>query len=106
MNNLKTMNKKANIPITILVIGVVAICILTMGSFAFSKIKLDKDSGIGYFEDIQSDIEKFYFYMNIGDDVFVAAEKIGAEINEDNSILKIVKEKKHITIKYTHKIKA
>jgi len=102
-NNLKVINKKGNIPITILVIGVVAICILAIGSFLFSEIKLSENLNIGYFEDIHSDIEEFYFYINAGDNQEVAAEKIDAKINGEGR-LEINKKVVGMTINYVHKI--
>lgn len=98
------MNKKANIPITILVIGVVAICILAIGSFVVSNIKLSENSNIGYFEKIQSDLEKFYFYINAGVGPSIAAGNIGAIIDNDGRLV-INKKVVDMNINYVHKIK-
>ena len=75
-------SKKADIPVTILVIGVFIICGLTIFSFIVST-SLSKKHGLGngLFEEIHSDIERFYFYLNTGDSKEIAAEKINAEIN-------------------------
>ncbi|MBI2044062.1 hypothetical protein HYT24_01735 [Candidatus Pacearchaeota archaeon] len=60
--NLKN-NKKADIPITILVIGIVAICILTISSFWYAKNQQEKDFlGIGLIETMIAVSEETYFY--------------------------------------------
>ena len=52
---LKRMNKKGDIPITILVIGVIAVCILTIFSFMLLKSDIDKTFvGAGLIETIYS----------------------------------------------------
>lgn len=77
MNKMKTKNtqksayfrknKKANIPIMILVIGVFAICILAIISFSISVSKSrDSFRGIDLVEQTNSKIEKYYFYENKG----------------------------------------
>ena len=59
-------DKKADIPITILVLGVLAICALTIISFIISSKSFNKSdsSGVEIFEEIHTDVEKFYFYLN------------------------------------------
>jgi len=53
--SLKRMNRKGDIPITILVIGVIAVCILTIFSFMMSKSDRDKTFvGAGLIETIYS----------------------------------------------------
>ena len=96
-------NKKGNIPITILVIGVVAICVLALGSFAFSSFKLNKSFNLGVFEDIYSDMEDFYFYINQNIAESEAATSINAEVNGD--ILIIEREVDNLKISYRPKIK-
>lgn len=100
---MKSKNKRGNIPITILVIGVVAICILALGSFAFSIFKSNQGFGLGVFEDIYSDVEKFYFYTGQGISWDMAAENIDA--SSDKGMLIIERNETNINIKYIHKIK-
>ena len=100
-------NKKGNIPITILVIGVVAICILALGSFVYSGFKLNKHFSIGFFEDIQSDVEKFYFYTS--DKIKMPNEESASYLDDalidSGGDLVIKRENKDIIIYYKHKIK-
>lgn len=57
------MNKRADIPVVILVIGVVGICILTILSFVTVNNKIDKDFlGIGLIETANSIEEELEFY--------------------------------------------
>lgn len=80
-------NKHGDIPVTILVIGVMALCGLVLTSFFISDMKIGKEPlGVGLMEEVNSDVEKFYFYLNLGDSKEVAAEKIGAKI-EDNFLI-------------------
>ena len=56
------MNKKADIPIIILVIGIVGICILTILSFVKFNIDIDEDFlGIGLIETINPISEEIDF---------------------------------------------
>jgi len=94
------INKKGDIPIVILVIGVFVICGLAITSFIVSdKIVLGKSFGIELFENIFAKVEKFNFYQNIGLSNLEAANKIGAEI-VDNSLLIIEEENEFLNIKY------
>ena len=57
------MNKKADITVTILVLGVVGICILTILSFVGVKNSVDDDFlGIGLIETMNSIGEEMIFY--------------------------------------------
>lgn len=81
-------NKKADIPITILVLGVFAVCALAITSFMIFKIEGSKDSlGIEVFEEIHADVEKFYFYQNVSFSPDQSAEKIGAQIQNNKLII-------------------
>ena len=68
-------NKKADIPITILVIMIVAISVLAILSFvgSITKVKLNY-LGVELIKGINADIEKFYFYLNAGFSEDEAAE--------------------------------
>ena len=61
-------NKKADIPVTILVIGVFAICTLAILSFKFMDIKTTKGfyESVEGVEEMNSQIQKYYFYKNLG----------------------------------------
>lgn len=78
-------NKKADIPVMILVLGVVAICILAISSFIISKSREDP-LGTELFEEIHSDLEKFHFYSNISSKE-IAADKINATISNNQLII-------------------
>lgn len=96
-------NKKADIPITILVIMIVAICVLAILSFVGSETKVKSNYlGVELIEEINADVEKFYFYLNAGFLEDEAAEKIGAEIVDNRLIIE--KEKNLISIEYAHNI--
>ncbi len=104
MKNKLIKNKKADIPVTILAIMVVAICILAILSFISSGQTNKPDYlGVGLIEEINANVEKFYFYLNVGFSEDEAAEKIGADIMGNRLIInraKIVDEKKIISIEY------
>jgi hypothetical protein len=87
-------NKKADVPITILVIMIVAICILTILSFLTSRARVQSSPlGIELIEEINSDVEKFYFYLNLNAEFSEdeAADQIDAVI--ENGQLKINRNK-------------
>lgn len=64
-------NKKGDIPITILVIGIFAVCTLAILSFKFMDIKITKGfyESIEAIEEMNSQIQEYYFYKNaqVGD---------------------------------------
>jgi len=60
-------NKKANIPITILVIGVLLICGLALLSFSFSIGEMNKLSAVSVLEKIKIQKDKMEFYENLGE---------------------------------------
>ena len=88
MNKIFFKNKKGDVPITLLVLGVVAICGLTILSFIVSGTNISEsfvNSGLGIFEEIYSAEEKFYFYENINYDGFSDGEvEIGALLDTAN----------------------
>lgn len=60
-------NKRGDIPVTILVIGVVAVCILAILSFLSSSFNFSHSfAGISEIEEMNSKIDEYYFYKNIG----------------------------------------
>jgi hypothetical protein len=61
-------DKKADIPITLLVLGVFLVCIFVITSFYLSDKKTERFFvGTGLIEEMNSEIEKYYFYQNIPD---------------------------------------
>jgi len=94
-------NKRGDIPITILVIGVIAICVLTIFSF-YNGVKKQKESfvGAGLIETIYSIQEEIEFGKGENLNPFEKDEvKIyfGNEINAEY----VVKGETLISIKYT-----
>jgi len=112
---LKLINKKASVPIAILVIGVIAICSLTIISFLFSPTFNQYPMNMKIFEDIYSDIEEFNFYLNVGLskeeaiknlEIFYTGED---SLKIENNILilnrqQISKNNEKISIEYRYKI--
>jgi len=81
-------NRKGDIPITILVILVAAICVLAILSFLNSKDKVQSNYlGLDAFEELNSDVEKYYFYLNADYSREDAAEEIGADIEGGTLVL-------------------
>ena len=78
-------NHRGDIPITILVLGVIAICGLAILSFLISDKVYVVPSWLGLevFEQLYTDVEKFEFYRNIGFTDEEAKQKleISSEIN-------------------------
>lgn len=77
-------NDRGDIPVTILVIGVFAICALAIISFILSDVvKFDtkKNLGIDLAEEVHIDIEKYDFYTSskIGNTPELARDKIAAK---------------------------
>lgn len=92
-------NKRGDIPVVVLVIGVVALCGLAIASFFISDIRIGKELlGVGLMEELNSDVEKFYFYLTLGDTMEEAARKIGTKI--ENNLLVVKKSNDFISIKY------
>ena len=59
-------NRRANIPITILVVGVLLICGLALLSFSFAIGEVNELSAVSVLEKIKIKKEKIEFYKNIG----------------------------------------
>jgi len=58
-------NKRGDIPVTILVIGVVAICGLALLSFFSSSFKLEKSfTNVPVMEELNVKIDEYNFYKN------------------------------------------
>jgi len=61
-------NKRANIPITILVLGVLLLCGLAILSFSFSINEVNDLSSVSVLEEIKIQKDKMEFYNNTGED--------------------------------------
>jgi hypothetical protein len=93
------LNKRGDLPIIILVIGVITICGLAIFSFITSdKLGRTDDLGIELFEEINSKVEKFNLYVGIGDSIDVAAKKINANVTKQQLIIE--KNNNVLSIKY------
>ena len=67
MNKKFIQNKKADIPVMILVMGVLAVCALAIISFYFSDREMEKSfMDVGLMEQINSQMEKYIFYKSVG----------------------------------------
>ncbi len=63
----KKFNKKGDLPVTILVIGVFGICTLALLSFISSSYRIGGDfNSIDLMEKANSQIENYYFYKREG----------------------------------------
>jgi flagellar basal body-associated protein FliL len=99
------MNKRGDVPVMILVIGVIAICGLAIFSFITFKQSSDKNSlekGLYLFEQVYSDLEKFEFYRQvIGQD---KADEMVKDLRvvEDNIVIE--KEDEGVGIRYEKKL--
>lgn len=78
-------NKKGDIPITLLVIGVFAICSLALLTFFIYDFRMSNSFvGIKVMEKMDAAIEEYYFYLNQGiskdvaQDYFSVKEENGA----------------------------
>lgn len=98
---IKIKNKRGDIPVTILVIGVFAICTLAILSFSI----IDNKSREGFtevieaMEEINSEIEKYHLYKNLGK----STEEINEIMEIEEGSIKVIKEvdrEKIIEIKY------
>ena len=89
------MNKRADISIIILVLGVVAVCSLAIFSFYSSKISVENDFvGLGIIEKINSFAEEVKFYKNseINENSLEVMKVFTQGISQDNVIFKGTKE--------------
>lgn len=72
-------NKKGDIPVTILVLGVVVICILAILSFFASSFEIKKNFDIQIVKETKLAREKFDVYTNFG----FNKEEIDSALNID-----------------------
>lgn len=75
-------NKRGDIPITILVIGVVGVCALALLSFFSSSFKLEQSFiGVPVIEDLNVKIDEYNFYKN--KNISEAEIDVALDIKED-----------------------
>jgi len=66
-NNFLKKNRKGDLPVTILVIGVFAVCSLALFSFLVSNFKTGNSfEGIDLMENATSQINEYNFYKSLG----------------------------------------
>jgi hypothetical protein len=62
-------NKRGDVTITVLVIGVFALCTLAMVSFYYASFEVrDASTGLGEMEKMNSNIEKYFGPVDLRDD--------------------------------------
>ena len=67
MGRLKKINKRGDIPVTVLVLGVVAVCILAVFLFYTSDRNVKKEfSAVNIVENVKMIREKATLYQNLG----------------------------------------
>lgn len=82
------LNKRADISITILVIGVFVICTLAILSFLVYNQQIQGNFvNLGVVENLSSQLSDFYFYVNSGMSQQQAASLIEAQIQGTQLIL-------------------
>lgn len=63
------MNKKGDVPVTILVVGVFALCSLAMLTFFMADFKMGNSFvGVSIMEKMDATIDEYYFHINNGVD--------------------------------------
>ena len=93
-------NRQGDVPVMILVLLVIAICGMAILSFIiFNKSGAGNELGVEVIEEMNSDIEKFYFYLNVLDDN-KAAEMI-EDIVITNGKMLITKSNEVVSVKYS-----
>ncbi|HTZ41982.1 MAG TPA: hypothetical protein VMC07_02115 [Candidatus Omnitrophota bacterium] len=84
------MNKRGDISITLLVIGVFAVCALAILSFILnSQGSQGSFANPEIFENASIQLENYYFYVNSGLTPQEAAQKVGGEIQNNVLILNV-----------------
>ena len=80
----KNMNKRGDVPITILVIGIFALCTLALISFYFASIKVvNSFAGVSLAEEVNSIGEQISFYKINNPDMI---NTLGIEKRTNNGI--------------------
>ncbi len=94
----KLGQKKGDIPITILVIGILVVCIIAIFSFYFSILKVQKNFDTQIVKEIKLIKEKADFYGNLG----FSQQEIGSILNisSDSQGRHIFLERGYISVRY------
>ena len=97
------MNKKADVPIIILVVGIIGICAMAILSFLISeKVEYEENPvEVELLEEIHSDVEKFCLYKNLGLSDEEAVSNVNELITEKGKKLTIENENNLLSIKRT-----
>ena len=91
MDKLNLKDKRADITITLLVLGVIVICAFAILSFLISSFFTRQDlTGISEMETLNSEINEYHFYQQDG----LTEEKINGILGVDNGKISIQKTKK------------
>ena len=95
-NIFKKKNRKADLPVTILVIGVFAVCSLALFSFLMSSLEAGNSFiGVGLMENLNSQINSYYFYKSKGISEDILNSKFN--IQENKLIVKKTDERFSLT---------
>lgn len=87
------LNKKGDVSLTVLVIGIFLVCVIALFTFTWSDTKFkNRFFGVNTLEEINSDVEQFYTYINLGYSKEISASLIDAEYNADEDRVTITKE--------------
>jgi hypothetical protein len=90
------LNNRGNIAVQVLVAGVFIVCMVAMASFLYAQTKFVSGfTGINLAEQISSDVEQFYTYVNLEYSCKEAAVLIDASYDAGENKLvinKVVKE--------------
>jgi len=92
-------NKKGDVPVTILVIGIIAICGLALLSFFSSSFKLEQSfTNVPVIEELNVKIAEYNFYKNNS----VSEERIIEilDVKEDRGTKYLFVERNKISIRY------
>lgn len=80
---MKLRSKRGDVPVTILIIGVVAICALAIFSFISSSFKTAQSfTGVSLMEELNAKIDSYYFYLEKGLSQEEAEQIVGIENRE------------------------
>jgi hypothetical protein len=90
MNNIVAINKRGDVAITILVIGVVAVCALAIFSFITSSFNTTQSFvGVSTIEELNAKINSYYFYQEKG----LSEEKVENIVGIKDNEIYLVEEK-------------
>jgi len=86
-------NKRGDIPVTILLIGVIAICGLAIFSFVASSFtKSQSFIGVSKMEELSAKIDSYYFYNAMG----LSEEKLNEIVEIENNEIYLEQTKPHL----------